>query len=145
LCHFNKKLSNTFPVPEIIYDASLILSPHVFLLGLMFADVAFEAPNLTSAYHLSKLDIRPGTNQLEIRLKPSLANIPVFRKSIRTAHGIEISPDQALTYATLRSVLKAIGVLLGLLHTLRPYCLRYGAGNAFNRSGSSSIRSSAVI
>ena len=79
----------------------------------MFADDAFQAPNLTSAYHLSKLDIRPGTNQLEILLKPSMANIHVFRKSIRTAHGTEISPDQALSYATLRSVLKAIGVLLG--------------------------------
>lgn len=40
---------NTFPLPEIIFDPSLILSPHVALLGLILADEAFLAPNLTSA------------------------------------------------------------------------------------------------
>ncbi|KAG9242863.1 hypothetical protein BJ878DRAFT_577054 [Calycina marina] len=74
-----------------------------------------------------------------------MANIPVFGKSIRTAHGTEISTDQALTYAILRSILKAIGILLGLLHILRAYCLRCGAGNAFNRICSSSIHSSSVV
>lgn len=35
-------------IPEIIYDPSLSFSPHVFLLGLFFADRAFAAYNLTS-------------------------------------------------------------------------------------------------
>lgn len=48
-----------FVLPEIIFDPSLILSPHVFFLGLVFADEAFAAPNLRSAAQLSELDIRP--------------------------------------------------------------------------------------
>ncbi|KAI9761204.1 MAG: hypothetical protein M1840_002004 [Geoglossum simile] len=55
-----KTAMNKFSLPEIIFDSSLILSPHVFLLGLIFADRAFVAPNLTSANQLSRLDIRPG-------------------------------------------------------------------------------------
>ncbi|TVY31731.1 hypothetical protein LSUB1_G007777 [Lachnellula subtilissima] len=111
--------------------------PHVFLLGLIFADNAFLAPNLTSAEQLSKLDIRPGTNQLALPLKPSMANIPLFRKSITTPYSTEISPFEPLPYTTLRSLLKTLDILFGLLHILRAYCLRYGAGNAFNQSGHS--------
>ena len=77
---------NTFPIPEIIFDPSLILSPHVFLLGLIFADKAFATPNLTTAKQLSGLDIRLGYKQLSLLLKPSIANILVFRKSIKTLY-----------------------------------------------------------
>ena len=55
----NKEARNTFPLPEIIYDPSLILSLHVALLGLILADNAFLAPNLTSAKKISELDIQP--------------------------------------------------------------------------------------
>ncbi|KAH9204098.1 hypothetical protein DL95DRAFT_471796 [Leptodontidium sp. 2 PMI_412] len=84
---------NTFVLPEIIFDPSLILSPHVALLDLIFADNAFLAPSLTSAERISELDISPGYEQLPLHLKPKMANIPVFRKSIRTPYGWEISPD----------------------------------------------------
>jgi hypothetical protein len=127
---------NTFPIPENIFDPSLILSPHVFLLGLIFADEAFAAPNLTTAEQLSGLDIRPGYEQLPLLLKPSMANIPVFRKSIKTLYGWEISPDEPLPYSTLLPWAKDLGVLTALPQITRPYCLRYGAGNAFNNSGS---------
>ena len=126
---------NKFPLPEIIFDPSLILSPHVFLLGLIFADRAFEAPNLTSARQLSRLDIRPGYQQLELLLKRSILDVPVFRKSVRTGYGYEISLYEPLSYATLLSLMKAVGVIAGFLQPTRPYCLRYGAGNEFNQSG----------
>lgn len=38
-----------FILPNIIFDPSLILSPHVFLLSLIFVDRVFAAPNLVSA------------------------------------------------------------------------------------------------
>ncbi|KAI9771037.1 MAG: hypothetical protein M1839_002973 [Geoglossum umbratile] len=139
-CEFTKqflgvKYANKFPLPEIIFDPSLILSPHVFLLGLIFADRAFAAPNLTSAGQLSGLDIRPGYQQLELLLRPSMLDVPVFRKSVRTGYGYEISPHEPLSYATLLSLMKAVGVIAGFLQPTRPYCLRYGAGNEFNQSG----------
>ncbi|KAG9246656.1 hypothetical protein BJ878DRAFT_533103 [Calycina marina] len=110
-CEFTKKFlgtkdANTFPLPEIIFDPSLILSPYVALLGL-----------------------------LPLHLKPEMANIPVFRKSVRTPYGWEISPDQPLPYTTLLKWMKRLGVLTGFPQITRPYCLRYGAGNAFNQSG----------
>ena len=92
-------------------------------------------PSLTSAERISKLDIPSGYQQLPLHLKPEMADIPVFRKSIRTPYGWQISPDQQLPYTTLLKWWKRVGELTGLLD-VRPYCLRYGAGNAFNQSGS---------
>jgi hypothetical protein len=126
---------NKFPLPEIIFDPSLILSSHVFLLGLIFADRAFAAPNLTSARQLSRLDIRSGYQQLELLLKPNMFDVPVFRKSIGTGYGYEISQHEPLSYPTLLSLMKAVSVIAGFLQPTRPYCLRYSAGNEFNQSG----------
>ena len=107
----------------------------MFLLGLIFADRAFAAPNLRSASQLSELDIRPGRQQLELLFKPSMLDVPIFRKSVKTGYGYEISPLEALTYTTLLSLMKVIGLILGLLQPTRPYCLRYNAANEFNQSG----------
>ncbi|KAI9766360.1 MAG: hypothetical protein M1840_006624 [Geoglossum simile] len=126
---------NKFPLPEIIFDPSLILSPHVFLLGLIFADRAFAASNLTSVEQLSRLDIRPGYQQLELLLKSSILDVPIFRKSVRMGYGYEILPYEPLSYVTLLSLMKAVGVIAGFLQPTHPYCLRYGAGNEFNQSG----------
>ena len=93
------------------------------------------APSLTSAARISELDIPPGYEQLPLHLKPEMADIPVFRKSIRTPYGWEISPNQPLPYTTLLKWMKRLGVLTGFPQITRPYCLRYGAGNAFNQSG----------
>ena len=64
---------NTIPFPEIIYDETLLFSPHVFLLGLLFCDRAFAAYNLTSLEELSRLTIPPGRNELSLRLNRRLA------------------------------------------------------------------------
>jgi Protein of unknown function (DUF3435) len=85
------KVKNTFPLLEIIFNLSLILSLHVALLGLIFADNIFLAPGLTSAERISELDIEPGCKQLPLYLKLKLADIPLFRKSIRTPYSWEIS------------------------------------------------------
>lgn len=34
-------------LPEVMFDDSLMLSPHVFLEGVLFRHRAFEAPSLT--------------------------------------------------------------------------------------------------
>lgn len=38
----NQYLRNTYILPKIIFNPSLILSPHVFLLGLFFTDHVFN-------------------------------------------------------------------------------------------------------
>ena len=49
--------SNTFPIPEIIFNLSLVLSLYILLLGLIFVDRAFRALNLTYPSDLSRLSI----------------------------------------------------------------------------------------
>ena len=48
-----------FPCPKSYGTSSLLLSPHVFLLGIFFACNAFKAPNLTLPDMLGRLDIHP--------------------------------------------------------------------------------------
>jgi hypothetical protein len=50
---------NTFLLPEVIFDLSLVLSLHVALLGLIFTNNTFLALSLTLAERISKLDIPP--------------------------------------------------------------------------------------
>lgn len=126
---------NTFPILEIIYDPSLSFSPHIFLLGLLFADQAFAAYNLTSPEELSKLYIEPGRNELPLRLSRKLDNVPVFRQSVRTTNGWAISPDKPLLYSTLAPWTRKLGEITGFAQVSRPYALRYGAGKAFNENG----------
>ncbi|KAF2802862.1 uncharacterized protein BDZ99DRAFT_491913 [Mytilinidion resinicola] len=102
---------NTFPLPEIIYDKSLIFSPH-----------AFAAYNLTSPEELSRLFIPPGRNKLPLRLNQELDDIPVFRKA-------------PLPYNTLLPWIKALGKITGFAQVARSYSLRYAGGKAFNEDG----------
>ncbi|KAF2012894.1 hypothetical protein BU24DRAFT_425506 [Aaosphaeria arxii CBS 175.79] len=141
LFEFNKtflgpKAPLEFPVPEIIFDPSLILSPHVFLLGLMFADKVFQIPELTPE-NIYWLDIRPGCNSLVLPIKPEMRDVYVFRKCTSTESGCVISKDR-LPGATLRVHLKDVGEIAGFKQVARPYCLRYGAGNAFDQDGNTS-------
>lgn len=101
----------------------------------MFDDQVFEAPNLTSAEKLSMLDIESGLNQLQLPLKPEMADVPVFRGVIRTLYGWAISPTKPLTYSIVRSSMVKIGQITGFKQVTRPYALRYGAGKAFNENG----------
>ncbi|KAH7370264.1 hypothetical protein BKA65DRAFT_471486 [Rhexocercosporidium sp. MPI-PUGE-AT-0058] len=64
-----------------------------------------------------------------------MLDVPIFRKSVRTGYGYEISPHEPLIYPTLLSLMKVIGLILGLLQPTRLYCLRYNAANEFNQSG----------
>lgn len=126
---------NTFPLPEIIYDETLIFSPQVILLGVLFHDRAFAAYNLTSPEELSRLRIPPGRNELPLRLNRKLDDIPVFRKAVQTPSGWAISPDEPLPYATLLPWIRDLGEITGFAQVTRPYSLRYAGGKAFNDNG----------
>jgi hypothetical protein len=118
-----------------MYDETLSFSPHVFLLGLLFCDQAFAAYNLVSAEELSRLTIPPGRDELRLRLKRTLDNIPVFRKAVRTVHGWDISPDEPLPYPTLFPWIRTLGEITGFAQVTRPYSLRHTGGKVFNENG----------
>jgi hypothetical protein len=131
----NYLLRNTFPLPEIMYDETLVFSPHVFLLGVLFSDHAFAAYNLTSPEQLSRLTIPPGRNELPLRLNKDLDNVPVFRKAVRTMSGSVVSPNEPLPYSTLLPWIRVLGQVTGFAQVTRPYSLRYAGGKAFNENG----------
>jgi hypothetical protein len=92
-------------LPEIIFHPSLVLSPYVFLLGLLFSDRAFKRVEgdkvLVSAEQLPRLYIRDECNELLLLLDPALDDVPVFRQTERTLQGIGISVSKSLPYSIL--------------------------------------------
>jgi len=89
----------------------------VFLLGLLFADRAFDRVDgeevLVSANQLPRLRILDGCNELRLQLDPKLNDVPVFRMSERMLQGIGISPNRPLPYSTLEPCIKKIGTITG--------------------------------
>ncbi|XTI84941.1 hypothetical protein V2W45_1465928 [Cenococcum geophilum] len=69
------KEANTFPIPKIIFNPLLILSP----------------------YQLSKLYIKPRHNKLPLPLRSNLDNIPIFRRLIKTPYGHKIKDLSVIT------------------------------------------------
>jgi hypothetical protein len=115
----------------------------VFLLGLLFADRAFDRVDgeevLVSAGQLPGLQIREECNELPLQLDSALDDVPVFRMSDPTLQGISISPNKPLPYSTLLPWVKTIGAITGFRQVTRPYSLRYGAGTALDSSGASPL------
>ncbi|OJD10026.1 hypothetical protein AJ78_08793 [Emergomyces pasteurianus Ep9510] len=142
-----EKKKTTFIVPEIIFDPSLILSPHVILLGLLFADRAFaplkDERVLTLARQLIDLKILEDIYQLKLHLDPALNDVLVFRKSERTLERVEISATEALTYGTIRPWIRRVREISAFRDIVRLYSLRYSAGKALDNSGhvSEAVRS----
>ena len=56
-----------------------ILSPHVFLFGILFYLDAFEAPGLRSMEELRRLLVEDGCQQMELPLKPEIEEYFHFR------------------------------------------------------------------
>jgi hypothetical protein len=126
--------SNTFPVPEVMWDPCLLLSPYVFLLGILFANKAFEAPGLISLEQLRVLDIYPEEQELPLPLKEGLSEMFVFRKAIATLAGYVMSKER-IRYSTMAPWIKRIGELTGFKFSTIPYTLRYNAASEFDKSG----------
>ena len=65
-----------FPIPEIIYDPTLVLSPHVFLLRMLFKAQAFKSPSIDSTERLYGLDAPDNPNEQTSLLKEDPDNDP---------------------------------------------------------------------
>ena len=108
-----------------------MLSPQIYFLGLAFSDKAFAPGSLTGPKQLFKLRVPDGFNQLLLPWKEDILEFPIFRRSIRTVNGIEISKE-ALRDSTLRPWVRKLGEITGIEKVCHPYVLRYAAGKAFD-------------
>lgn len=135
MCDAKSDYSNTLTLPETIFDSSLLLSPHTYLLGLIFYHKAFQAPSLTSPEHLSKLDIHPGELELPLPLKQNMDDVFVFRDTIKTAlGGYVLSANKQITYQMIAGWTKRMGELAGFIIVVILYTLRYNSANEFDNS-----------
>ncbi|RWA03585.1 hypothetical protein EKO27_g11521 [Xylaria grammica] len=129
-----EKATNTITIPETIFDPCLFLSPHVFLLGILFRHRAFCARHLISPHQLNNVDISPGEREMLLPLREDLDNIPIFRQAVETLTGYELSPDKPISYGMMAAWIKRIGEILGCQYTTIPYNLRYNAANELDQS-----------
>ncbi|KAJ5904727.1 uncharacterized protein N7473_001643 [Penicillium subrubescens] len=134
-----EKQSEAFPIPEIIFDPTLVLSPHVFLLGILFRIGAFkslstDSPVLDCPEKLYRLRVLQGLGEQELKLKDEIMDQHVFCQALREADGIRFAPEKPLTRGWLGYRMKRGGEITGFAEVAKPYCLRYGAAKAFNDS-----------
>ncbi|OJD09878.1 hypothetical protein AJ78_08884 [Emergomyces pasteurianus Ep9510] len=88
IAHFTKtflgmKDVNTFWLLEIIYDSTLVLSSHVFLLEMLFHIRAFKSPGIRRPEDLYSLGVLNGLNQQELSLWNDLADLFIFCLAVR--------------------------------------------------------------
>ncbi|KXX77138.1 hypothetical protein MMYC01_207556 [Madurella mycetomatis] len=132
--YLGTKDAKTVTLPEVLFDDSLMLSPHVFLEGVLFRHRAFEAPSLTCPDAVSRLDIHPGEWELPLPLKASMDDVYIFRRAVKTLVGYEMSPTEPISPATIAGWVRRVGELTGFEVPTIPYNLRYNAANVFDRS-----------
>jgi Protein of unknown function (DUF3435) len=69
--------SNTFPLPEIIFAPTLVLSPHVFLLGMLFRarafkNIAVDGPVVDCPENSYSLGVVDGLGEQQLKLKEDI-------------------------------------------------------------------------
>ncbi|KAL4899407.1 hypothetical protein BDW74DRAFT_163598 [Aspergillus multicolor] len=134
-----KKAPNEFKIPEIIFDPSLVLSPHVCLLGMLFHIQGFKrlsktGPVLDSPGKLYSLRVLDGLGQQELPLKDELSDKFVFCQVKREPTGYQIVLEKKMTAAILGSRLRRGGEITGFDQITHPYNLRYAGAKEFNNS-----------
>jgi Protein of unknown function (DUF3435) len=99
---------------------------------LAFLSDAFAAPDLTPE-SLYSLKVPPGQGELRMPWKDEMEDVYVFRKSVRTEFGVELS-DAQLPYNILRTRLLKVGELTNFAFPVGAYCFRRGNGEALDSS-----------
>jgi hypothetical protein len=111
-----------------------VLSPHVFLLGMLFKVQAFKSSSITSPEKLYSLEVLDGLNEQALPLKEELDDNFIFCQAVREAYGVRIAHEVQLTSDSVRYRMKIGGQITGFAAVTGPYKLRDGAAKALNES-----------
>jgi hypothetical protein len=144
-CSTNRTRSNVFNIPEIIFDPTLVLSPHVFLLGMLFKIQAFRFPSIDSPERLYSLNVLKGLNEQVLPLRKAIDDDIVFCQAVREAYGVRIAHELQLTSAALRYLMKKGDQITGFAQVTKLYNLRDGAAKAFNESRKCPVTSAVFL
>lgn len=112
-----------------------MLSPHTFLLGMLFRNEAFKAPNLRSMEDLRRLFLEGGRQQMPLPLKREMADYYVFCRVDAKRGKVTVNQKQPITKSTLSSQMKLFGEIAGFLWSMFTHRFRYGGGTIMNASG----------
>ncbi|EEH42581.2 uncharacterized protein PADG_07401 [Paracoccidioides brasiliensis Pb18] len=134
-----KKNMNEFKIPEIIFDPTLVLSPHICLLTMLFHIGGFKSisttgPVLDSAEKLYSTKVLDGKGQQPLLLKDELLDKFVFCQTELTSTGFKICLDKRMTPSMVSSWMRQAGEIMGFEEVAHPYNLRYAGAKAFNNS-----------
>ncbi|EEH48168.2 uncharacterized protein PADG_04252 [Paracoccidioides brasiliensis Pb18] len=133
------KAPNEFKIPEIIFDPTLVLSPHVTLLTMLFHIKGFKSisttgPVLDSAEKLYSVNVLEGKGEQRLLLQDEFLDKFVFCQTEPTPTGFQICLDWMLTAAVVRSRMRRAGEITGFEEVAHPHNLRYAGAKAFNNS-----------
>nr|KMM69757.1 hypothetical protein CPAG_06071 [Coccidioides posadasii RMSCC 3488] len=134
-----EKPLNEFKIPDIIFDPTLVLSPHVCLLSMLFHIKAFKSisttgPVLDSAEKLYSVGVMDGKGQQPLLLKDELLDKFVFCQTEPTPTGFKICLEKRMNTSVVRSQMRRAGEITGFEQVANPYKLRYAGAKAFNNS-----------
>ncbi|KAJ5640364.1 uncharacterized protein N7484_008226 [Penicillium longicatenatum] len=134
-----KKAPNEFKIPEIIFDPTLVLSPHVCLLSMLFHIKGFKTmsstgPVLDCPENLYRLRVLEGLGQQQLRLKDEILNGFVFCQVVKDVTGYRVTLEKRMTSSMVRSRLRRVGQITGIESDIKPYNLRYAGAKALNKS-----------
>ncbi|KAH6700000.1 hypothetical protein BKA61DRAFT_741052 [Leptodontidium sp. MPI-SDFR-AT-0119] len=113
--YLGSKDMNEFKIPEIIYDPTLVLSPHVFLLGMLFKARAFKSPSIDCPERLYSLKVLKGLNEHPLPLRDEMNDEFIFCQAVRYR-------------------MKVGGEITGFSQVLKPYNVRDGSAKGLNES-----------
>lgn len=124
-----------FPIPEVIFDPDLLLSPHIFLLTILFQHRAFKSEILNDNPRLLYTSkIEAGENQIKVGLRPDIMNTHVFRRTEKTVTGLQMG-TRPIDRSMMSKMVGTVGRLAGFEGNTICYTLRYMAGNNLDQSG----------
>ncbi|ODH27471.1 hypothetical protein ACO22_04193 [Paracoccidioides brasiliensis] len=133
------KALNKFKIPEIIFDPTLVLSPHICLLTMLFHIGGFKSisttgPVLDSAEKLYSVKVLDGKGQQPLLLKDELLDKFVFCQMELTSTGFKICLDKRMTPSMVSSRMRRAGEIMGFEEVAHLYNFRYAGAKAFNNS-----------
>ncbi|KAG4412166.1 hypothetical protein IFR04_014697 [Cadophora malorum] len=99
---------NEFKIPKIIYNPTLVLSPHVFLFGMLFKTCAFKSPSIDYPKRLYSLKVLKGLNKQPLPLRDNMNNKFIFYKAIRKAQGVRIACELQVSSGSIRYQIKKV-------------------------------------
>jgi Protein of unknown function (DUF3435) len=104
----------------------MIISPFV----LAFADDAFESSEIRSPEDIYRISVPRYRNSYQIKWKPQILDVPVFRRTDRKHLAVCISSDRPLQYDAFNQGCRRLGHDAELEDPFTPYCIRRGVANA---------------